>query len=225
MPREWRRRLPHAGPTERGGAQPRDLTETDGSIRFEYHAIAKVLAERDANAAENLVPLVYDRLRRIAGSHLRHERPGHTLAATALVHEAYLRLADAGISFEDRAHFFAVASTAMRRVLVDHAKHHNRQRRGGGALRADFEEALVVANEPNPAILDIDEALTQLAKFDERKVRVVELTFFGGLTTAAVADAIGVSEPPSSASYGWRAPGSETQLELPAARSAAPEAG
>ena len=179
----------------------------------------------DANAAENLVPLVYDRLRRIAGSHLRHERPGHTLAATALVHEAYLRLADAGVSFEDRAHFFAVASTAMRRVLVDHAKHHNRQRRGGGALRADFEEALVVANEPNPVILDIDEALNQLAKFDERKVRVVELTFFGGLTTAAVADAIGVSEPTIKRELRMARAWIRTQLELPAARSAAPGPG
>src|SRR5436190_22181451 len=179
----------------------------------------------DANAAENLVPLVYDRLRRIAGSHLRHERPGHTLAATALVHEAYLRLADAGLNFEDRAHFFAVASTAMRRVLVDHAKHHNRQRRGGGALRADFEEALVVANEPNPVILDIDEALNQLAKFDERKVRVVELTFFGGLTTAAVADAIGVSEPTIKRELRMARAWIRTQLELPAARSAAPGPG
>jgi len=179
----------------------------------------------DANAAENLVPLVYDRLRRIAGSHLRHERPGHTLAATALVHEAYLRLSDAGVSFEDRSHFFAVASTAMRRVLVDHAKHHNRQRRGGGALRADFEEALVVANEPNPVILDIDEALNQLAKFDERKVRVVELTFFGGLTTAAVADAMGVSEPTIKRELRMARAWIRTQLELPAARSAAPEPG
>jgi RNA polymerase sigma factor (TIGR02999 family) len=179
----------------------------------------------DANAAENLVPLVYDRLRRIAGSHLRHERPGHTLAATALVHEAYLRLADAGVSFEDRSHFFAVASTAMRRVLVDHAKHHNRQRRGGGALRADFEEALVVANEPNPVILDIDEALNQLAKFDERKVLVVELTFFGGLTTAAVADAMGVSEPTIKRELRMARAWIRTQLELPAARSAAPEPG
>jgi len=175
----------------------------------------------DANAAENLVPLVYDRLRRLAGSHMRHERPGHTLAATALVHEAYLRLANGGISFEDRAHFFAVASTAMRRVLVDHAKHHNRQRRGGGAVRADFEEALFVANEPNPAILDIDDALTQLAKFDERKVRVVELTFFGGLTTAAVADAIGVSEPTIKRELRMARAWIRTQLELPAVRSAA----
>ncbi len=179
----------------------------------------------DANAAENLVSLVYDRLRRLAGSHLRHERHGHTLAATALVHEAYLRVAEAGISFEDRAHFFAVASTAMRRVLVDYAKHHNRQRRGGGAERAAFEEALVVANEPNPAILDIDDALNRLAKFDERKVRVIELTFFGGLTTAAVADAIGVSEPTIKRELRMARAWIRTQLESPAAPSDLPQPG
>ena len=140
------------------------------------------------------MPLVYERLRTLAASHLRHERPGHTLPATALVHEAYLKIAGAEINFHDRAHFFAVASTAMRRVLVDHAKHHKRQRRGGGAVRAEFEEALAVSAEPDPYILEIDEALTQLAKMDPRKVSVVELTYFGGLSYAEVGEILAISE-------------------------------
>ncbi len=141
------------------------------------------------------MPLVYDRLRGLAASHLRHERPGHTLAATALVHEAYLKIAGAEINYQDRVHFFAVASTAMRRVLVDYAKRHKRQRRGGGAARADFDEALAVSADPDASIIDIDEALTELAKVDPRKVRVVELTYFGGLSNTETAKILGVSEP------------------------------
>jgi RNA polymerase sigma factor (TIGR02999 family) len=148
----------------------------------------------DPGAAEELVPLVYARLRNLAASHLRHERPGHTLVATALVHEAYLKIDGAGIDFKDRSHFFAIASTAMRRVLVDHAKHHRRERRGGGAMRADFEEALVVSAQPDSSIIEIDEALTLLAKMDQRKVSIVELTYFGGLTYAEVGEIFGISE-------------------------------
>ena len=112
----------------------------------------------DEGAANELVVLVYDQLRRLAASHLKNERPGHTLAPTALVHEAYLKIAGGGIDFHDRIHFFAVASTAMRRVLVDHARHNKRQRRGGNAVRADFDEALVVTEQSDPFILEIDEA-------------------------------------------------------------------
>ena len=133
----------------------------------------------DANAANELAPLVYERLRKLAGSHLRHERPGHTLAATALVHEAYLKIAGSEINFQDRAHFFAVASTAMRRVLVDHARYGRRQRRGGDAVRTELEEALQISAEPDLLILEIEEALTSLAAVDQRKVRVVELICFG----------------------------------------------
>ena len=141
------------------------------------------------------MPLVYDRLRGLAANHLRNERPGHTLAATALVHEAYLKIADAEINYQDRVHFFAVASTAMRRVLVDYAKRHKRQRRGGGATRADFDEALAVSADPDASIIDIDEALTELTKVDPRKVRVVELTYFGGLSNTETAKILGISEP------------------------------
>jgi RNA polymerase sigma-70 factor, ECF subfamily len=115
-------------------------------------------------AGDELVTVVYDRLRKLAGSYLRGERPGHTLAATALVHEAYLKLAGSEIDWEDRAHFFAVASTAMRRVLVDHAKYHNRQRRGGRPVRAELDETMLMVGQPDPAILEIDEAIERLAK-------------------------------------------------------------
>ncbi len=153
----------------------------------------------DSGAVNELVPLVYARLRNLAASHLRHERPGHTLAATALVHEAYLKIAGAGIDFQDRSHFFSVASTAMRRVLVDHAKHHKRQRRGGDAVRADFDEALLVSSElvssdSGATMLDIDEALTALGQMDPRKVSIVELTYFGGLIYTEVGEILGISE-------------------------------
>ena len=136
----------------------------------------------DAQAMDELAPLVYERLHKLAASHLRHERPGHTLPATALVHEAYLKVAGAGIDFQDRSHFFAVASTAMRRVLVDYAKQRKRLRHGGEAIRVDFDEALAVSSEPDPSIVLIDEALTRLAQMDPRKVSVVEMIYFGGLT-------------------------------------------
>lgn len=150
--------------------------------------------EGDDTAAAELAPLVYDRLRKLAASHLRHEKAGHTLAPTGLVHEAYLRIAGAGIEFQDRQHFFAVASTAMRRVLVDHARRHRSERRGGELRRAEFEDALAVSSSPDPLILAIDDALESLARLDPRKVSIVELTYFGGLTYAEVGEVHGISE-------------------------------
>jgi RNA polymerase sigma factor (TIGR02999 family) len=148
----------------------------------------------EEKAADELAPLVYERLRKLAASHLRHERPGHTLAATALVHEAYLKVAGADIDFQDRSHFFAVASTAMRHVLVDYARQRGRSRRGGEAVRVDFEEALAVSDEPDASILPVDEALTRLAQMDPRKVSVVEMIYFGGLTYAEAGESLGISE-------------------------------
>ena len=161
------------------------------------HPVTKLLEAwraGDRQAGEQLVASVYQELRRLASSYLRGERPGHTLGATALVHEAYMRLAGASVDYQNRSHFFAVAATAMRRILVDHARHHHRQRRGGGALRETWNEALMVGSEPNPAILEVDEALTRLAAFDERKARVLELIFFGGLTYDEAGEALGISE-------------------------------
>lgn len=161
------------------------------------HRVTKLLdawRAGDKQAGDELIRSVYQELRRLAASYLRGEQPGHTLGATALVHEAYMRLAGASIDYQNRSHFFAVAATAMRRILVDHAKHNKRQCRGGGAIRETLDEGLIVGSEPNPMILEIDEALTHLATFDDRKARVIELIFFGGLTYSEAGDALGVSE-------------------------------
>lgn len=170
------------------------MEEAGGGADPAITRLLKDWKEGDGGARERLAEVVYDRLRRLAGGYLRGERPGHTLGATALVHEAYLKLAGAEVDWQDRAHFFAVASMAMRRVLVDHAKRRGRQRRGSGARQTVFEEGLMVGAEPDPAILEVDEALEKLAAVDERKARVVELIFFGGLSYAEAGEAMGVSE-------------------------------
>ena len=149
--------------------------------------------EGDPKAISDLLPLVYDQLRSLADKYMRSERQGHTLQATALVHEAYMRLAGADVDYENRVHFFAVAAGAMRRILVDHAKSRGRQKRGAGAARVTLNEAVHIGNDPDSAIADIDEALTILAKVDERKARIVELIYFGGLTYDETASAVGVS--------------------------------
>jgi len=146
----------------------------------------------DQTALDRLVPLVYDELHRLAQGYMRGERPDHTLQATALVNEAYLRLVDAEVDWKDRSHFFAVAATTMRRILVDHARAHGRQKRAG--VKVSLEESLVVAPEREADLVVIDEALTRLATHDERAAKAVELHYFGGLTYAEIAEALGVSE-------------------------------
>src|SRR5580765_6590346 len=138
------------------------------------------------------MPLVHHELHRIAQRHMAGEPPGHSLQATALVNEAYVRLVDGkSVEWHDRAHFLAVSARVMRRILVDHARARHYQKRGGHAARVTFDEGLVVTNEPGTDFVALDDALEALAKFDERKSRVVELRFFGGLSveeTAAVVD-------------------------------------
>jgi RNA polymerase sigma factor (TIGR02999 family) len=140
-----------------------------------------------------LLPLVYDQLKTIAGRYMRNERPGHTLAPTALVHEVYLRLVGADVDWQNRAHFLAVAAGLMRRILVDHAKERSRQKRGGAVERVPFTESLMVSAESDPRILAMDEALDRLAQIDARKARIVELVIFGGLTQEEAAEALGLS--------------------------------
>lgn len=156
----------------------------------------------DEQAFDALVPRVYDQLRCLAQARLRAERPDHTLSATALVHEAYLRLAAAGpIDWQDRAHFFAVASRAMRRILVDHAKERGAQKRGGGAEHVPFDSerfahALVTPDNADPgAIVALDEALRELERAHPRHAQAIELRYFGGLTLNEVGDVLGVSPP------------------------------
>jgi RNA polymerase sigma factor (TIGR02999 family) len=148
----------------------------------------------DERALERLVPLVHRELQRIARRCLAGERVGHSLQATALVNEAYLRLIDAkGIAWQDRAHFLSVAARVMRRLLVDRARARHASKRGGHAARVTFDEALAVSNEVGQDFGALDDALRALAAFDERKSRVVELRFFGGLSVKETALVLGVS--------------------------------
>lgn len=151
------------------------------------------LSRGDKSAFDKLMPVVYDQLRKLAAGCLFSERPGHTLPATALVHEAYLRLVQADIAWEDRVHFYAVAARVMRRILVDHAKTNHRQKRGGGAARVPLDEAVIVGPEAPAAILQVDEALERLAAHDERKSDIVEMLFFGGMTYEETAAALQIS--------------------------------
>jgi len=160
-------------------------------------SLVRHLVQRDRDgdpaALEELLPLVYDQLRRMAARFLREERPGHTLAPTALVHEAYLRLAGADLELQDRAHFLAIASGVMRRVLMDHARSRNRQKRGAGALMLSLEDVREIPSDNLGQLLGLDEALEELAKFDARKAKIVELIYFGGLTYDEVAALLNIS--------------------------------
>jgi RNA polymerase sigma factor (TIGR02999 family) len=153
--------------------------------------LLRAWARGDAAAGERLIPLVYDELRRQAARYLRRERPGHTLRPTALVHEAYLRLAEQREDWENRAHFFAVASTLMRRILVDHARRRRAAKRAGQACRVTLTEDVAVEQPRDVDLLALEAALDELAAFDATKARLVELRFFGGLTieeTSSVLD-------------------------------------
>jgi RNA polymerase sigma factor (TIGR02999 family) len=148
----------------------------------------------DEAALNQLIPLVHDELRRIAKRCMAEERPGHSLQATALVNEAYLRLIDARrVDWQNRAHFLAVAARLMRRVLVDIARSKAFQKRGGGAVKVTLDEAMVVAREPDVDLVAIDDALEGLAKVDARKAQVIELRFFGGLGLEETASVLKVS--------------------------------
>lgn len=151
--------------------------------------------EGDPHAIEDLTPLVYDELRRIAARHLAGERSNITLCATEVVHEAYQKLSGAGVDWKDRAHFYAIASRLMRQVLVDHARTRNRQKRGGEWQRVTLTGRDSAAMDATIDILAIQEALEQLASFDPRKAEIVDLMIFGGLTAAETAGVLGISEP------------------------------
>ena len=169
-------------------------------------AVTQVLAavERgDAHAAEQLLPLVYDELRRLAAQRLASEKPGQTLQATALVHEAYVRLVG-GEKTQDwngRGHFFAAAAEAMRRILIDRVRHKSTRKAGGGHRRVDLDDLDPALDEPDPELLVLDDALRELEQRHPRKAEVVKLRFFAGLTTAQAAVALGIST--STAENDW----------------------
>ena len=147
----------------------------------------------DQEALEKLVPLVYKELREIAHYHLRRERPGHTLQSAALVHEAYLRLADQKpFEADNRAHFLAVASRLMRQILVDYARSHTAAKRGAD-LRVELDAAMILPQERNAEVIALDEALKTLSQIDEQQGQIVEMRFFGGLSIEEICEVLGIS--------------------------------
>jgi RNA polymerase sigma-70 factor (ECF subfamily) len=170
--------------------------------RHDVTLLLTALTRGDQSASEKLIPLVYDELRRLARSYMRRERPDHTLQATALVNEAYLKLVEQRSSnWQSRAHFFGVAAQVMRRILIDHARGHLRQKRGGEYEKVVLNEALVFSPEQSAELLAVDEALEKLARLDERQARVVELRFFGGLSVEEAAAVLGIS--PKTVKRDW----------------------
>ena len=175
------------------------------------NAITRVLDDvrrGDPAAAAELLPLVYAELRRLAAAKLAHEKPGHTLEATALVHEAYLRLVGSPVAdapgsprFDGRGHFFAAAAEAMRRILVESARRKNAEKHGGGLHRHDAAEIPVAAPEPAEDLVALDEALDRFAAIDPQKAELVKLRYFAGLTIEEAADALGIS--PATAKRHW----------------------
>jgi RNA polymerase sigma factor (TIGR02999 family) len=148
----------------------------------------------DKEALDKLVPLVYEELRRQAARYLRHERVGHTLQTTALIHEAYVRLVDQrNVHWQNRAHFFGIAAQMMRRILVDHARSKKRAKRGGSDIRISFTEASLKTPDQDLDIVALDEALERLAQIDEQQSRIVELRFFSGLTVEETAEVLSIS--------------------------------
>jgi RNA polymerase sigma factor (TIGR02999 family) len=160
----------------------RDITELIADVRQGHQG-----------AAEDLFRRVYQELRRLAGYYMRHERPDHTLQPTALVHEAYMRLVDQRhLPGESRAHFFGVAASVMRRILIDHARAHRANKRGGRDVKVPLDDSAALALEHPDHLLEIDQALERLAALDPRQARVVELRFFGGLSVEEIAGILGV---------------------------------
>lgn len=169
----------------------------------EITRILKSWSGGNREAVDDLIPLVYDELHKVAAQYLRRQRSDHTLQPTALVNEAYLKLIDiSNVNWQDRAHFFAVASQTMRHILVDHARAQAREKRGGGAQKLSLDEAISLSKEKEVDVLSLDEALHQLAAIDEQQSKIVELRFFGGLTVEETAVVLKIS--PATVKREWR---------------------
>jgi RNA polymerase sigma factor (TIGR02999 family) len=166
--------------------------------------LLKQWQEGNEGALEALMPLVYNELKRVAGSYLRRERPDHTLQSAALVNEAYLRLIDqTQIQWQNKAHFFGIAAQMMRRILVDHARRHKASKRGAGVPTLALDEAVVQAQNQSIDLLGLDEALEALGEVDPQQSRIVELRFFGGLSIEDTANVLGIS--PATVKRDWAA--------------------
>ena len=177
---------------DRPNGRPRDVTQ----LLLDW-------SNGNKEALAELMPVVYDELRRLAGGYLRRERPDHTLQATALVHEAYLQLIDQrNVRWQNRAHFFGIAATLMRRILVEHARSHQAVKRGSAESKLSLDEAMGFSKEPDVDLLALDDALIGLAAMDPQKSRIVELRFFGGLTVEETAEVLSVA--PITVHRAWR---------------------
>jgi RNA polymerase sigma factor (TIGR02999 family) len=157
--------------------------------------ILNAIEQGDPSAAERLLPLVYEELRKLAAQRMAQEAPGHTLQPTALVHEAYVRLVDVekAHQWDGRGHFFAAAAEAMRRILVDRARRKHRPKHGGDRVRVDLDDGCAIGNPPSNRLLALDDALTKLASEDERKAQLVKLRYFAGMSVAEAASVLGIS--------------------------------
>ena len=169
------------------------------------HEVTQLLldcSKGSQDAFKQLFPLVYEELRRLAHRYMTQERPGHTLQTTAVVHEAYFRLIDQKhVQWQNRAHFFAIASQMMRRILITHAQSHAYAKRGGGALKVSLDEAAVLSPERAAELIALDEALKSLTAIDPRRSQVVELRFFGGLDNEEIAEVLNIS--PNTVTRDW----------------------
>lgn len=167
----------------------------------------------DKAALDDLIPLVFPELRRLARRHMRREAAVHTLQTSALINEAYLRLVNQkGVEWQDRAHFFAVAAQVMRRILIDHARSHRYSKRGAGAQRVTLDDVAIAGQQRAAEFMALDEALTSLAAVDERKSKIVEMRFFGGLTVEEIAEVLKIS--PITVKREWRSAKAWLHLEM-----------
>jgi RNA polymerase sigma factor (TIGR02999 family) len=180
------------------------------------HQVTQLLSNwsrGDPKAREELLPLVYDELRRLAHSYLRRERSDHTLQATALVHEAYLRLVDqSDVQWSNRGHFFAITAQAMRRILVDHARGHQAAKRGGEGEKIPLEDAFALSNDRPDKFLALDESLRRLAEIDGRQEQVVELRVFAGMNIEEIAEVLNIS--PATVKRDWTMAKAWLSLEI-----------
>ncbi len=169
------------------------VEQSGGPARGDVSMLLRAWSDGDQNALERMTPIVYQELHRLAHRYMGRERPGHSLQTTALVNEAYMRLVDyTRMQWQDRAHFFAVSAQLMRRILVEHARRHN-LKRGGGVQHISLDEAAVVSGKRPADLVALDDAMNALARFDPRKVKVVEMRFFGGLSLEETAEVLKIS--------------------------------
>jgi RNA polymerase sigma-70 factor (ECF subfamily) len=173
------------------------MSEDGGQVTL----LLKAMKSGDKSAAEQLLPLVYNELHRLARSYMHRERVDHTLQPTALINEAYLRLARENVDWQSRQHFIGVAANVMRRLLVDHARAHNAEMRAGGLQRVELEEGFMVSGERSKEVLALHEALTTLEEVDPRQAKVVELRYFGGFSVEEIAEILEMS--PRSVKRDW----------------------